>query len=131
MPRIFYFIVVVVFCMLPDFANAQAKPKRDISNDRSVSVARSVPKKNVTNQTARKNSTMHSSVPEAYAVMSGDGTILTFYYDGNKKTRKGVVYGLNNEYDYPGWCKVKDSKIMPSKVKTVVFDKSFKAARPT
>ena len=130
MPRIFYFVVVVVFCMLPDFANAQAKPKRDISNDRSVSVARSAPKKNVTNQTARKNSTMHSSV-EAYAVMSVDGTILTFYCDGNKIARKGVVYGLNQEYDFPGWCEVNDSKdIIPSKVKIVIFDNSFKAAHP-
>ena len=131
MPRIFYFVVVVVFCMLPDFANAQAKPKRDISNDRSVSVARSAPKKNVTNQTARKNSTMHSSVQEAYAVMSVDGTILTFYCDGNKIARKGVVYGLNQESDYPGWCEVNDSKdIIPSKVKIVIFDNSFKAAHP-
>ena len=169
MPRIFYFVVVVVFCMLPDFANAQAKPKRDISNDRSVSVARSAPKKNVTNQTARKNSvarsapkknvtnqtarknstarsapkknvtnqtarknsTMHSSVQEAYAVMSVDGTILTFYCDSNKIARKGVVYGLNQEYDLPGWCEVNDSKdIIPSKVKIVIFDNSFKAAHP-
>jgi len=131
MPRIFYFVVVVVFCMLPDFANAQAKPKRDISNDRSVSVARSAPKKNVTNQTARKNSTMHSSVQEAYAVMSVDGTILTFYCDSNKIARKGVVYGLNQESDLPGWCEVNDSKdIIPSKVKIVIFDNSFKAAHP-
>ena len=109
MLRLFYFFLIAVFACFPDFANAQAKPKRDISNDRSVSVARSAPKKNVTNQTARKNSTMHSSVQEAYAVMSVDGTILTFYCDGNKIARKGVVYGLNQESDFPGWCEVEDS----------------------
>ena len=153
MLRLFYFFLIAVFACFPDFANAQAKPKRDISNDRSVSVARSAPKKNVTNQTARKNSTvhsapkknvtnqtarknstMHSSVQEAYAVMSVDGTILTFYCDGNKIARKGVVYGLNQESDFPGWCEVEDSEdsnvIIPSKVKIVIFDNSFKAAHP-
>ena len=131
MLRLFYFFLIAVFACFPDFANAQAKPKRDISNDRSVSVARSAPKKNVTNQTARKNSTMHSSVQEAYAVMSVDGTILTFYCDGNKIARKGVVYGLNQEYDFPGWCEVKDFDVLiPSKVKIVIFDNSFKAAHP-
>ena len=131
MLRLFYFFLIAFFACFPDFANAQAKPKRDISNDRSVSVARSAPKKNVTNQTARKNSTMHSSVQEAYAVMSVDGTILTFYCDGNKIARKGVVYGLNQEHDFPGWCESNDLiDIIPSKVKIVIFDNSFKAAHP-
>ncbi len=60
---------------------------------------------------------------EAYAVLSG--STLTFYYDKNKSSRSGTKYSLNTEFNDPGW----NSKA--STVTKVVFDGSFKSARPT
>ena len=59
---------------------------------------------------------------EAYAVFSGN--TLTFYYDSNKKTRSGNVYGMNST-GLPGWNTHKAS------IQKVVFDASFANARPT
>lgn len=56
---------------------------------------------------------------EAYAVLSTDGTTLSFYYDGKKSSRDGQVF---TELNYNGgigmpWCN--------STITTVVFDKTF------
>ena len=59
---------------------------------------------------------------EAYAVFSGN--TLTFYYDSNKKSRSGNVYGMNST-GLPGWNTHKAS------IQKVVFDASFANARPT
>ena len=64
--------------------------------------------------------------PDAYAVLSDDGKTLTFYYDGNKSTYEpGIVYDLNEEDVEPGW--ISDNRY----IEKVVFDESFKDARPT
>ena len=87
---------------------------------------------------------------EAYAVVSPDSTTLTFYYDKNKSSRQGTAYELD---EYPEWINMEvlmGSSWEPSSVvfdrrflkysfgyggknptfTTVVFDKSFKNARP-
>ena len=59
---------------------------------------------------------------EMYAVLSNN--TLTFYYDGNKSSRSGTKYNMNNAGTAPSWAK-------NTTIKTVVFDSSFKNARPT
>ena len=71
---------------------------------------------------------------EAYAVVSPDSTTLTFYYDKNKSSRQGTAYELNVGENMPKWVKTEEN-IMGSiavnkNYKTVVFDESFKDARP-
>lgn len=62
---------------------------------------------------------------QAYAVLSGDGKTLTFYYDGNKSTYEpSNVYDLNEGDNAPGWLEKKT-------IETVVFDVTFKNVRPT
>ena len=61
---------------------------------------------------------------EAYAVLSTNGSTLTFYYDNQKASRSGTVYNLNTETD-PEWYSNRSS------VTTVVFDDSFVGACPT
>ena len=64
-----------------------------------------------------------TDAPEAYAVL--DGSTLTFYYDGSKASRTGMVYELNTESNIPGWNSSRTS------VASVEFDASFAGARPT
>ena len=59
----------------------------------------------------------------SYAVLSS--STLTFYYDNKKASRSGTSYDLNTGKNAPKW----QSKA--SSVKKVVFDASFKDARPT
>ena len=58
---------------------------------------------------------------EAYAVLNG--STLTFYYDSKKSSRSGTKYPMNNENYAPNWSQ-------DTSIKTVVFDSSFKNARP-
>ncbi|MBP5364687.1 MAG: BspA family leucine-rich repeat surface protein, partial [Bacteroidales bacterium] len=64
------------------------------------------------------------SYAEMYAVKSSDGTTLTFYYDKLRATRTEITYGLNTGENNPEWFSDKES------FTTVVFDESFKDARP-
>ena len=57
---------------------------------------------------------------EAYAVLSTDGTTLTFYYDEMKETREGTAYPIPWEGYNPGW----KSDDNPT-ITTVDFDDSF------
>ena len=62
--------------------------------------------------------------PVPYAVITSDFT-LTFYNDGQKNARQGKSYDLNEGEGAPDWAEVRHA------VKSVVFDRSFKTARPT
>ena len=62
--------------------------------------------------------------PVPYAVITSDFT-LTFYNDGQKNARQGISYDLNEGEGAPDWAEVRHA------VKSVVFDRSFKTARPT
>lgn len=62
--------------------------------------------------------TANSNAPEAYAVVSTDGTNVTFYYDGNKDTREGTKYVISDGSSHP-WT---DSS---STLTNVTFDASF------
>ena len=68
---------------------------------------------------------------EAYAVYnrsSDNVSTLTFYYDNLRNTMQRVgikKYDLNEGYDVPGW--ISDNRY----IEKVVFDESFKDARPT
>lgn len=68
---------------------------------------------------------------EAYAVEKG--TTLTFYYDANRASRIGTVYGINDKhYDdsqYPAWAGSYTFK--NDRITKVVFDTSFKDYKPT
>ena len=71
-------------------------------------------------------------VKEAYVVENG--STLTFYYDANKATRTGTVYGINqkleNTTNKPAWAG--GNYYNPNKRTTkVVFDSSFKNYKPT
>ena len=68
---------------------------------------------------------------EAYVVE--DGSTLTFYYDANKKTRTGTVYGIYqkqaSDKSIPAWAGTyNESK---SSITSAVFDSSFKDYKPT
>ncbi|MBQ3873791.1 MAG: BspA family leucine-rich repeat surface protein, partial [Bacteroidaceae bacterium] len=71
---------------------------------------------------------------EAYAVISPDSTTLTFYYDTKKSSRQGTAYEINAEDSIPKWVKcVKRAEFLDPEnpnFTTVVFDESFKDARP-
>jgi len=63
--------------------------------------------------------TFVNNTPEAYAVLSNDNTVLTFYYDTNKEERNGMSVGpFDREYDR-GW------NGNSGDITTVVFDESF------
>ncbi|MDD6623073.1 MAG: BspA family leucine-rich repeat surface protein [Bacteroidales bacterium] len=68
---------------------------------------------------------------EAYVVE--DGTTLTFYYDGNKATRTGTVYGIDDKHseagNYPAWAGYVSN--FNTQIVNVVFDSSFKSYKPT
>ena len=62
-----------------------------------------------------------SAVVEPYAVLSTDGTTLTFYYDKNKNTRTGTIY-TKDEFrtsNVDGWGTAR------STITSVYFDSSF------
>ena len=62
----------------------------------------------------------------AKAVLSSDGKTLTFEYNDQKyNTLNTKVYMLNSGTEAPGWLENKET------ITTVVFDSSFKDARPT
>ncbi|WP_081835022.1 BspA family leucine-rich repeat surface protein [Bacteroides sp. Ga6A1] len=89
---------------------------------------------------------------EAYAVMSPDSTTLTFYYDNQKASRQGTVYEIEKDiattlvvhtqqkettyemkkkYINPKWVKLTEDSLPDNEnFTTVVFDNSFKNARP-
>ncbi len=80
------------------------------------------------------SASVHTLAQEAYAVMSKDSTTLTFYYDNLKASREGTKFELNIGAERPDWVKVvKEKRIELAEnpnFKTVVFDNSFKDARP-
>ncbi len=61
---------------------------------------------------------------DPYAVLSENGTSLTFYKDGQRLTRTEKTYFLNKGIDEPGW------RVNRAGITTVVFDESFADARP-
>ena len=63
--------------------------------------------------------TFVNNTPEAYAVLSENNTVLTFYYDTNKADRSGMDIGPFSSTSTKGW----DSSL--SSITTVVFDESF------
>ena len=63
--------------------------------------------------------------------MSPDNTTLTFYYDKKKASRKGTAYEINAEDSIPKWVKLGEYSYPKNpNFTTVVFDNSFKDARP-
>ncbi len=74
---------------------------------------------------------LSATLPEAYAVYnrsSDNVSTLTFYYDNLRNTMQRVgikKYDLNEGNDAPGW--ISDNRY----IEKVVFDESFKDARPT
>jgi len=59
---------------------------------------------------------------EPYAVLSGDKTNLTFYYDDQKEARSGMGVGpftLSSEHVNFGWDEYREN------ITSVVFDPSF------
>ena len=74
--------------------------------------------------------TAQAQSKEAYVVE--DGSTLTFYYDANKATRTGTVYGINqkraDDTQVPAWAGL---PVDPNeRITKVVFDSSFKDYRP-
>ena len=71
---------------------------------------------------------------EAYVVKSNDQKTLTFYYDDQKSSRTGTVWGIEetrmDQYGetYPAWSGMWDAS--ESKVTTAVFDASFRNYLP-
>ena len=69
---------------------------------------------------------------DAYVVE--DGATLTFYYDANKATRTGTVYGINQKnssFTYaPIWAGASYT-LVNDRIERVVFDSSFKDYKPT
>ena len=63
-------------------------------------------------------------VREAYAVVSTDGTTLTFYYDTMKESRTGTKYDLPWTGTYPGWSGT--SNAANTSITTATFDASFR-----
>lgn len=72
---------------------------------------------------------------EAYVVKSTDGKALTFYYDANRTTRTGTIYGINERReDYPDipiWAGGKTEEKHNNTTEKVVFDSTFKDYTPT
>ena len=72
---------------------------------------------------------------EAYVVKSSDKKTLTFYYDDQKSSRTGTVWGIGETKQegntYPAWSGTWGMGDTPeSKVTTAVFDASFKNYLP-
>ena len=69
---------------------------------------------------------------EAYVVKSADGTTLTFYYDTQKASRSGTVWGIENKHegtDFPIWTGTEENK--NKTITQVALDPSFKKFSPT
>lgn len=143
MLRLFYFLLISFFACFPDFANAQAKPKRDVSKDRGSNTTTYRTHVKRTNSCGHKRASRtllkvnvdtgnkEKTQPEAYVVKSKDESTLTFYYDVCKDSRNGTLYELNIGDNYPGWVDTDKGEVSGnSKCTTVIFDKSFKNARP-
>ena len=64
-------------------------------------------------------------VEEAYAALSENNTVLTFYYDYDKSTRNGMDIGPFSGYQEMGWSGMKGS------ITAVKFDSSFAEYHPT
>jgi surface protein len=60
-----------------------------------------------------------------YALLSADGTTLTFYHDGQRLTRTENTYDLNEGSNNPGWYSTSTT------IRKVVFHESFDDVRPT
>ena len=71
-----------------------------------------------------------ASAQEAYVTESKDGKTLTFYYDTQKSARQDSVYEVNAADTIPSWIKRTDLWILTQSYSTVIFDTSFKNARP-
>lgn len=71
---------------------------------------------------------------EPYVIKSPDGTMLTFYFDDQKKSRQGKAYVINKEGQDNAEGVGKDMSFLVLGIRhyvtTVVFDESFKGARP-
>ena len=67
-----------------------------------------------------------SNGPVAYACYTPSNTTLTFYYDTQRNSRTGTIYGLHGSND-PGWF----TDGTNANVTKVVFNSSFANARPT
>lgn len=65
------------------------------------------------------------AIAEAYAVLSEDNTVLTFYYDDKKVARGGMSVGPFGDYPDREW------NSHSTEVKRVVFTESFVEYRPT
>ena len=59
---------------------------------------------------------------EAYAVVSSDGTMLTFYYDYKKGEKEGTKFDMTWGESYPGWTKSSGNDT----ITIVKFDESFR-----
>ena len=66
---------------------------------------------------------MVAGAQEAYAVLSSDNRVLTFYYDDQKTVRNGMDVGSFSDQsnDFPSWFGRRES------ITSVVFDNSFAA----
>ena len=60
------------------------------------------------------------SAQEAYVEQSKDETTLTFYYDNDRGSRRGEIWGIDKNFSFYGW-----------RIQKVVFEDSFKDYRPT
>ena len=60
------------------------------------------------------------SAQEAYVEQSKDETTLTFYYDNDRGSRRGEIWGVDKNFSFYGW-----------RIQKVVFEDSFKDYRPT
>ena len=58
-------------------------------------------------------------LPEPYAVLSSDNTVLTFYYDDKKAARNGMSVGPFSNSNQRGWNEFRGY------ITTVIFDDSF------
>ncbi len=67
----------------------------------------------------------YSSDPAAYAAYDKKAGTLTFYYDNNKYLSSDQTYDVNDNAESPSWYEQRYN------VTKVVFDESFKDARPT
>ena len=70
---------------------------------------------------------------DAYVVKSSDKKTLTFYYDAQKSSRTGTVWGIDetkeeDQETFPAWAGTMYTAV--PEVTTIVFDNSFKNFRP-
>ena len=71
---------------------------------------------------------------EAYVAQSADKTTLTFYYDDQRATRTGKLWGIEEtkkegDYTFPAWAGT--LLVADSTTTRVVFDASFRDFHPT